>query len=270
MVIPNDREIKRALLGYLAGCPGNRAHAQECYAALEPLFPGLSNDEVTLRYRTSVSKWANSVQFARLHLVNDGLVHKAGEGPMPRRGDWILTSAGVNAGQQDHAGAVTPPVSSVGTAPSEKSQPTPDEGAGILLSWNRGVWDDWPDTYEGTVNRLMSGDRYADRWSVGRRRDVFPGTEAWLLRQGGPYGLIGHGVVTSNTFVDAHFAQEGETSRYVTVEFDVLLNEEDILLRDELEIVLPEIAWRYQFTSGNRVAPAVNARLSKLWQDHIS
>jgi len=116
----------------------------------------------------------------------------------------------------------------------------------------------------------MAGGRCTDRWSVGRRLEVTPGTEAWLLRQGGPFGIIGHGVVTSNTFVDSHFARAGETSRYVNVEFDVLLNEEDILPRDRLEILVPEISWRHQFTSGNRVPEAVNARLKQLWTEHIS
>lgn len=60
MVIPKDRELKAALLKYLAGCPGHRAHAPQCCTALEPFFPDLTVDEVTQRYRASVSKWANS------------------------------------------------------------------------------------------------------------------------------------------------------------------------------------------------------------------
>ena len=46
MVIPSDRAIQAKLLKYLAGCPEYRAHAQKCYAELEPLFPDLTHEDV--------------------------------------------------------------------------------------------------------------------------------------------------------------------------------------------------------------------------------
>ncbi|CAN7165558.1 winged helix-turn-helix domain-containing protein [Microbacterium foliorum] len=262
MVIPNDRAIKAELLKYLAQRPGYRAHAQKCYAALEPLFPDLTNEEITDRYQTSVSKWANSVQFARLHLVNDGLVYSAGEGPSPSKGVWILTPAGVSA-----AGGATDRASSSNVT---AKPPMPGRVEGILLGWNRALWDGWDETYDGAVNIAMSGAPYETRWSVGSRVGVEPGTHAWLLRQGGPYGVLGHGLVTSAAFEDAHFAKPGQTSRYVDVAFDVLLEEDDILSRDVLEQAVPEVAWRHQFQSGNRIAPGINARLFELWNQHIS
>jgi hypothetical protein len=261
MVIPNDRAIKAELLKYLVRRPGYRAHAQQCYAALEPLFPDLTHEEISERYQTSVSKWANSVQFARLHLVNDGLIYRAGEGPSPSKGVWILTPAGVSAA----SGATE------NSSPISVAQPArADRVEGIVLGWNRMLWDGWDETYDGAVNIAMSGAPYETRWSVGSRVDVEPGTHAWLLRQGGPYGVLGHGLVTSAPFEDAHFAKPGQTSRYVDVAFDVLLDEGDILGRDLLEHAVPEVAWRYQFQSGNRIVPAINARLLELWNEHIS
>lgn len=207
MVIPKDRELKAALLKYLAGCPGHRAHAQQCYTDLEPFFPDLTVDEVTQRYQASVSKWANSVQFARLHLVNDGLIYRAGEGPNPAKGVWILTPAGVAAAAQRAPTGTT--------SHSERSVVDPSGAIeGILLAWNRALWDGWEETYEGAVNITMSGAAYATRWSVGSRVDVAVGAHAWLLRQGGPYGLLGHGVVMSEPFEGEHFAKAGHTSRY--------------------------------------------------------
>jgi len=272
MVIPHDRDIKLQLVKYLASRPDRRAHAQSCYAALEPLFPQLTNEEVTLRYQTSVSKWANAVQFARLHLVNEGLIYRAGEGPNPSKGVWILTPEGVRAAERGLPirGRSRPSGRALNAKHSVAFRSVAQGGDGIILGWNRDLWDEWPDTYEGTVNRLIAGDRYETRWSVGKRVDVPPGTEAWLLRQGRPFGVIGHGTVTSNTFIDAHFANAGETSRYVNVEFDVLLLEEDLLPREQLELLVPEVKWRHQFTSGNRVPATANARLKQLWTEHIS
>lgn len=262
MVIPSDRAIQTELLKYLAGCPEYRAHAQKCYAELEPLFPDLTHEEVVERYQASVSKWANSVQFARLHLVNDGLIYRAGDGPSPSKGVWILTPAGVSAAGGAESMPMTshPPLS--GTIKSSGVE-------GIVPGWNRALWDGWEETYDGAVNIAMSGTPYKTRWSVGSRVDVTVGTHAWLLRQGGPYGLLGHGVVVSEPFEDEHFAKAGQTSRYVEVAFDVLLDEDDILSRDVLEHAIPEVAWRYQFQSGNRIDPEINTRLLELWNEHI-
>ncbi|UXW85684.1 winged helix-turn-helix domain-containing protein [Microbacterium azadirachtae] len=263
MVIPSDRAIQAELLKYLSGCLGYRAHAQKCYAELETLFPELTREEVTERYQASVSKWANSVQFARLHLVNQGLIYRAGDGPSPSRGVWILTPAGVSA-----SGGAAPTRM---TARVPASRPLEDgAGEGIILGWNRARWDGWEETYDGAVNIAMSGAPYEIRWSVGSRVDVPAGTHAWLLRQGGPYGLLGHGIVTSEPFEDDDFAKPGQTSRYVQVAFDVLLDENDILSRDILEYAIPEFAWRYQLQSGNRVDSGTNDRLLELWNEHIS
>ena len=271
MGIPHDHDIQQQLVRYLAGRPGHRAHAQECYSALEPLFPDLTHDETTLRYQTSVSKWANAVQFARLHLVNDGLIYRAGDGPLASKGVWILTPDGVRAAEhglperrrkRSGAHAVRERTGSARSAG--------EEGEGIVLGWNRSLWDDWPETYEGAANIVMAGGRYATRWSVGTRIDVMLGTDAWLLCQGGPYGIIGHGVVVSKPFEAELFANPGKTSHYVEVAFDVLLDEADILSREVLDLVIPEFPWRHQFRSGNPLNPAINDRLTQLWNEHIS
>lgn len=95
MVLPHDDELQDALVDYLFQSPDYRAHAQECYSALEERFPQLSPEEVNERYRSSVSKWANRVQFARLHLVHGGYIHAAKVGPSLAHGVWILTPLGV-------------------------------------------------------------------------------------------------------------------------------------------------------------------------------
>lgn len=90
-MIPHDDEIKSELVEYLSKRPGHRASAAQCYEALSGQFPALTWDEVNVKYQNSVSKWANRVQFARLHLVQSGYIYRAGEGPDPSPGVWILT-----------------------------------------------------------------------------------------------------------------------------------------------------------------------------------
>lgn len=100
MTIPHDDDIQDALIAFLFSKPAHRAHAQQCYAGLEKQFPGLTDDEVNVPYRSSVSKWANRVQFARLHLVVDGYIFPARTGLSPSTGVWILTPLGETRGRQ--------------------------------------------------------------------------------------------------------------------------------------------------------------------------
>ncbi|MFH8249484.1 winged helix-turn-helix domain-containing protein [Microbacterium sp. B2969] len=271
-MLPSEDETADELLRLLAERPGYRGTPGQCYGPLAKRFPQITDADLRARVQSGDNHWENRVRFARNRLVKRGLIFKPGEGTWHERGVWELTSSGIDVARRlgatgsSSGSGVTGSRASRGVVVKSMAQ----ESDGILLGWNRDVWDDWPDTYEGMVNRLMAGDRYTTRWSVGKRLDVPPKTEAWLLRQGGPFGLIGHGIVTSNTFVDAHFANDGETSRYVNVEFDVLLPESDLLPRDQLEHLIPEVKWRHQFTSGNRVPAPVNARLKQLWNGHTS
>ncbi|WP_345799983.1 hypothetical protein AAIB33_10900 [Microbacterium sp. AZCO] len=135
------------------------------------------------------------------------------------------------------------------------------------MGWNPGLWDEWPGSYAAVVRRVASGMPYVTQWSVGSRREVGPGADAWLLRQGGSYGIIGHGVVLSHPYEDVHFADARRTASFVEVSFDSLVVESDRIPRDLLEVLVPEIAWRFQFRSGNRVGADANRRLHDLWRD---
>ncbi|MFC8682059.1 hypothetical protein ACFT30_11095 [Microbacterium ureisolvens] len=117
---------------------------------------------------------------------------------------------------------------------------------------------------------VASGTPYVTQWSVGARKEVEPGTDAWLLRQGGSYGLIGHATVLTQPYEDVHFADPRRTAGFVDVAFDELVVEGDRVPRDVLEVVVPEVAWRFQFRSGNRIAPAANLRVRELWREAMS
>jgi hypothetical protein len=134
------------------------------------------------------------------------------------------------------------------------------------MGWNPSLWDEWPGSYAEVVQSVGSRTPFVTQWSVGARRAVEPGADAWLLRQGGSHGIIGHGTVLTDTYEDIHFADPQRTANFVDVAFDSLVVEDDRIPRDVLEVVVPEIAWRFQFRSGNRVPRDANRRLHELWQ----
>lgn len=138
------------------------------------------------------------------------------------------------------------------------------------MGWNPSLWDEWPGGFAAVVRSVAGGTPFLTQWSVGGRREAEPGADAWLLRQGGSHGLIGHGVVLTQPYEDVHFADPRKTAMFVDVSFDGLVVEADRVPRDVLEVVVPEIAWRFQFRSGNRVAPDPNRRLHELWRQAAS
>lgn len=259
MTFPHDELIADELLRHIAAQPDERAHGPATYGPVAARFPELTDHDLESRVPTGELRWESKVRFSRLKLVERGLLYAAKEGPDPQRGVWILTDLGRAALRGEALASRT-----------RLQAARSSEEEGIILGWNRALWDEWEETYDGAVNITMSGASYETRWAVGSRSEVAVGTHAWLLKQGGPFGLLGHGVVASEPFDGEHFAKPGQTSRYVRVTFDVLLDEDDILGRDVLVNVVPEVAWRYQLRSGNRIAPELNARLLELWNEHIS
>ena len=97
MALPSDERIQGELMDLLSCAPDAQMHCREIYQELAERFPELTPDEVSVPYGTSVSHFANRVQFARLHLVVQGLLLRpaAGDG----RGWWTLSSKG----RKEHA-----------------------------------------------------------------------------------------------------------------------------------------------------------------------
>lgn len=92
MAIPNDNIIQDELLKLLHNTEGKMLHCNVVYDELAKLFPELTEEEKTKKYRESKSKWANRVQFARLHLVNYGLLLDAKE--TKKFGYWKISTSG--------------------------------------------------------------------------------------------------------------------------------------------------------------------------------
>lgn len=92
MALPHDEDIQADLLRLLSVAPEGRMHCRDVYKALARHYQSLTNDELTVPYRSSLSHWANRVQFARLHLVNKGWVLRPVMGG--GRGYWTISSKG--------------------------------------------------------------------------------------------------------------------------------------------------------------------------------
>ena len=92
MALPHEDSIKNEMLKLLSNSLGGKMDCGRVYAELAECFPEVTPDERNRRYRNSLSKWANRIQFARLHCVLSGYVFR------PRgyrdRGIWAITEAG--------------------------------------------------------------------------------------------------------------------------------------------------------------------------------
>jgi 5-methylcytosine-specific restriction enzyme A len=92
MTIPHEHEIQYALMCLLEGQPEGKMHCNDVYRVLAEQYPQLTRAELEDPYENSISHWANRVQFAVMHLKDQGLIlhHTVGGG----RGIWAISVAG--------------------------------------------------------------------------------------------------------------------------------------------------------------------------------
>ncbi|MET4136651.1 HNH endonuclease [Pseudarthrobacter sp. PvP090] len=142
----------------------------------------------------------------------------------------------------------------------------------IILGWNPDRWNDW--NYAAAVDRVAETGVHLERWSVGRRRSIAAGTDAWLLLQGDHgRGLIGHGVVvsvqpeTGPHPLATHDAAPAEPPVSVQVAFDALLPPGEQIAVDVLTEALPAVPWDSDDGAELSVEPAEEAVIRALWRD---
>ena len=95
MTIPTDEVLQADLLAFLAAEPDARATVWRVYEQLVLRHPEVTEAERTQKYRNSANLWANRVQFARLHLANQGMLFRANSAPDAPRSYWKLTPKGL-------------------------------------------------------------------------------------------------------------------------------------------------------------------------------
>lgn len=96
MALPNDKVLQLELMDLLMSAPEGQMHCRDVYQVLATRFPALTNEELTVPFGTSISHWANRIQFARLHLVVEKgwlLRPFSGDG----RGYWKVSAKGREA-----------------------------------------------------------------------------------------------------------------------------------------------------------------------------
>ena len=142
----------------------------------------------------------------------------------------------------------------------------------FLLAWNPKRWQ-WSNIAEMS-NDVKEGKAVLDRWSSGVSKKPQIGDRFFLIRLGEePRGIFASGRIDKNTFKDLHWDEEksslGETTNYVMIKFDTLLNPDTdtILPRDLLNTPpLSEMHWDTQM-SGVQIPDNVAAELEILWEN---
>ncbi|HEY8702129.1 MAG TPA: HNH endonuclease [Arthrobacter sp.] len=140
--------------------------------------------------------------------------------------------------------------------------------AAIILGWNPDRWNDWD--YDAVLERVAETGQVRERWSIGRQRNVLPGTDVWLFLQGQSQhgrGLIGHGLVASEPYAAEHYSDPTGVLPYVSVVFDAMLPLGSQVPLDVLAEAVPAVRWRSLPGSGRHLPPSAEPILRRLWQD---
>ncbi|WP_426226079.1 HNH endonuclease [Pseudarthrobacter sp. DSP2-3-2b1] len=141
--------------------------------------------------------------------------------------------------------------------------------AAVFLGWNPDRWTGW--NYRAVVEEVADSGQHVERWSVGRRRNIKPGTEAWLVLQGGSdagRGLIGHGTVVSETFEAEPSGAPAAPETYVSVAFDALLPLGEQIQPGTLVAAVPGIRWQgSNRRTATPVPPSSEPGLRQLWRE---
>lgn len=141
--------------------------------------------------------------------------------------------------------------------------------AAVILGWDPDREKRW--NYRAVVEQVAESGRFLDRWSVGRRRNIKAGSEAWLLLQGGGdsgRGLLGHGVVLSEAYESGNPAEPGAVGRYISVAFDALLPLGEQIRPDILVDAVPGIRWGGTVRRPVIPVPSLaEPDLRRLWRD---
>jgi len=139
-----------------------------------------------------------------------------------------------------------------------------------LLAWNpkRWIWDNMVEMSEDVKMGIV----VHDRWSSGVSKRPQKGDRFFLIRLGEePRGIFASGSIVKDSFEDLHWNEEksllGETTNYVEIRYDTLLNPDvdSILPRELLNLPpLSEMHWDTQM-SGIQIPDDVAKELEQLW-----
>jgi 5-methylcytosine-specific restriction protein A len=137
----------------------------------------------------------------------------------------------------------------------------------VLLAWNpaRFPWGNLQDE----LSEIRRKGQVTDRWSVGNRTTLKPGSRFFLIRLGvEPRGLVGSGWTTSAPFDGPHWdfekAANGDTTKYADLYFDALAEDPIIPMDDLRHPPFSNVHWSTQI-SGIQIPAPVAEELETIW-----
>ena len=93
-MIPHDNLIYEELAVLLSNTEDGTLKCCEVYVKLAERFPCLSHKEIHEPYQHSRSIWANSVQFVRRRMVENGMIYRPDHPNSRGKGWWTITERG--------------------------------------------------------------------------------------------------------------------------------------------------------------------------------
>jgi hypothetical protein len=123
----------------------------------------------------------------------------------------------------------------------------PDHGSPIveaprtfILTWNPSYEEAFRN-YETAIRITAGGRIWDEEWSC-QSGHIRPRDRAFLLRQRRDRGLVGSGILTSSQYRGPHWSgEEGRTTMYGRVAWDLILDVEDRLPVESLVDAVPEV-----------------------------
>ncbi|WP_318642786.1 HNH endonuclease [Flavobacterium ardleyense] len=142
----------------------------------------------------------------------------------------------------------------------------------FLFTWNPNKWD-WKDLQEDI--ELFGKVGYIDRrWSCGNSKSIQKGDRVFLLKFGeAPRGIMASGYAKSSFYTAPHWdGNEGKTTNYIDIEFDVIINPHHNNIFDEkyLKKIDPgKVQEWFPQQSGISIKSEVVETLESQWFDFI-
>lgn len=152
------------------------------------------------------------------------------------------------------------------------SSPSADsERQGYMLLWNPNGFF-WPESDRLEILlETLEGELVPGRWSMHANRDsVRIGDRVYLRKTTiAPRGIIASGYIAELPFEEAHWGDgNNSTATYVGVEWDAMVDSEDVFDLSGLAEQYPSATWSGR--QGGMVVPAESLdSLERAWMDHV-
>lgn len=143
----------------------------------------------------------------------------------------------------------------------------------VVCTWNPDTSYHLPESDRAeAVKVTRGGGAWSFAWSIGRHRTgIGPGTPVYLFRQGRQArGIVAKGIVTSEPFDAERWDDSEKTTRFVDIDWDVFLPEEQRLDVRRLQEQIPDGKWNSRPQSGAPLRQPALEQLADLFSHHLA